>query len=101
MKKVQYEIGNGKLTLNVCSAPCEVTLVKVTATSDEAVVIVVEVPSRKREDFMDWCVDNRVQFILSGHSWTDDLGKIYRGNQRDAEEVYGRMMSTDITHLDR
>lgn len=101
MKKVQFEIGNGKVSINVSSAPCEVTLVKVAAISDEAVRVTVEVSSRMRENFMDWCVNNGYQFLLTGHSWTDEMGNCHKRDQADAEAQYGWMRSTDLDLLDR
>lgn len=101
MKKVQFEIGNGKMSISVSSAPCEVTLVKVAAISDEALRLTIEVPSRMRENFTDWCVNNGYQFLLTGHSWTDEAGSCHKRDQADAEEVYGWMRSTDIDLLDR
>jgi hypothetical protein len=101
MKKVQFEISNNKLFINVSAAPCEVTLVKVVPVNDEALRVTVEVNSRMRDDFMDWLVNNGYQFLLTGHSWTDETGRCHKRDQADAEEVYGWMRSTDIDFLDR
>jgi hypothetical protein len=101
MKKVQFEIGNGKVSINVSSAPCEVTLVKVAAISDEAVRVTVEIPSRQREDFMDWLVNNRFQFVMTGMSFQDEFGITRHVGQADAEEAFGWMRSTDLDLIDR
>lgn len=100
MKKVQFEISNNKLFINVSAAPCEVTLVKVVPVNDESLRVTVEVPTREREDFMDWCVNNGIQFLLTGIA-VQENGVWVRYNQAMAEEIYGWMRSTDIDFLDR
>jgi hypothetical protein len=100
MKKLQFWIGNNKQDLNLKTAPCEVGLVRVTGISDAAVRVLVEVPVRKRDDFMDWAVNHGIQFLMVGLVIEDECGNRVEYDAAAAEDSYGWMRSTDIDFLD-